>query len=669
MKQLTNITDENIVSRGVQSLADRPNRPSQYGEGGLSSVELKKVFDRLASFLAKKINEIQNVMKSREAAEYICINLGEELGLDEASLNDLISAINSGKLATILQLKPSASTSRLKSLQTIVNNIDLSISENKREIPKSVEFISENGKTRLVFRNYLGAIILDVEDVRFNIVQTTGNSETAVMSQKATTYAIDIARQDTNRYTDEEITNLRGELIGYTDSVTDYVYDSLQVPISNHETRLENLERHINQDYFVTDNAVEYSKPVPLNACPYAEISKIGGMTYKEVYGITNIYDGIGIIEANGERTNEVIFEREINAPVTINAATNFSSYHPDGAGSGGVIFTAILADGSYYALEPYELPATLPSLSKLIWVNDGRAYGTVSSIEIWTELYAYKPSKVTKIVSHDNNLFNGACPESIPSNTTVESVARKFEPNTCIVGITRTNFYMPESGTSSGKIKVVKIHSRTENAFSITCRVTGYGFAYYFELKPNTKYTLTYETEDAGKVRVAYTFYDDEGNYLKNGYSDTKELKFTTNEYGNTLIHFVTINAGDTITVSNIMLNYGDALPYRPYNPNPIDTFVIPSEITTLEGYGESNPDNADEYNYIDFRYKRFVAHGHLMGGEIWGSYGFPVVTDLSKYITLDKFIEVVGRGHLEFVNEHNQAVPSEIHYLLKEV
>ena len=58
--------------------------------------------------------------------------------------------------------------------------------------------------------------------------------------------------------------------------------------IVNHETRLNiqdkqlaNLERHISNDYFVTDETIEYNKTIPANTCPYAQINKIGGMTRK----------------------------------------------------------------------------------------------------------------------------------------------------------------------------------------------------------------------------------------------------------------------------------------------------------------------------------------------------------------------------------------------------
>jgi hypothetical protein len=41
------------------------------------------------------------------------------------------------------------------------------------------------------------------------------------------------------------------------------------------------LEKNLPQDSFVTDDTITYKKTVPENACPYAQLNSIGGMTYK----------------------------------------------------------------------------------------------------------------------------------------------------------------------------------------------------------------------------------------------------------------------------------------------------------------------------------------------------------------------------------------------------
>ena len=52
--------------------------------------------------------------------------------------------------------------------------------------------------------------------------------------------------------------------------------------VSQTEKRLTNIEQGLPEDNFLTDASVAYRKDVPTNALPYAEVSKIGGMTYKD---------------------------------------------------------------------------------------------------------------------------------------------------------------------------------------------------------------------------------------------------------------------------------------------------------------------------------------------------------------------------------------------------
>jgi hypothetical protein len=80
------------------------------------------------------------------------------------------------------------------------------------------------------------------------ILQTKGNSGTAVMSQNAVSVELDNAEQK----------------------------------ISRVEKRITNIERGVMPEVFETDDSMAYQKDVPANALPYAEVSKIGGMTYKD---------------------------------------------------------------------------------------------------------------------------------------------------------------------------------------------------------------------------------------------------------------------------------------------------------------------------------------------------------------------------------------------------
>ena len=120
-KKLTKITPNQIAEKGVQALSNRPNSPSQYGVGGLSAVNLKLWFDKLATFLAEKVNELQDTLSGNEAAEYIRILL-DDYGVE--NLNDLILSFTSGKFANkILKLYPSAGAEVRLTLQAIIDQI------------------------------------------------------------------------------------------------------------------------------------------------------------------------------------------------------------------------------------------------------------------------------------------------------------------------------------------------------------------------------------------------------------------------------------------------------------------------------------------------------------------------------------------------------------------
>lgn len=120
-KKLTKITPNQIAEKGVQALSNRPNSPSQYGVGGLSAVNLKLWFDKLATFLAEKVNELQDTLSGNEAAEYIRILLDD---YSVENLNDLILSFTNGNFAKkILKLYPSASAVTRLTLQAIIDQI------------------------------------------------------------------------------------------------------------------------------------------------------------------------------------------------------------------------------------------------------------------------------------------------------------------------------------------------------------------------------------------------------------------------------------------------------------------------------------------------------------------------------------------------------------------
>lgn len=126
MKEFQNITKKQIEQNGVQALSDRPNSVGAYGSGGLSPLELKLAFDRLATLIAEKINEIHKVLSGDEAGQYISVQLREQ-GIED--LAALVAAIESGRLAEIMKLTPSYGAEKKESLQKIILSLARSLAE------------------------------------------------------------------------------------------------------------------------------------------------------------------------------------------------------------------------------------------------------------------------------------------------------------------------------------------------------------------------------------------------------------------------------------------------------------------------------------------------------------------------------------------------------------
>lgn len=121
-KTLQKITSTQITKNGVQALATRPNNSAQYGQGGLSPLELKLWFDKLATFLAGKINEIQDAICGEEAESYIRVVL-DDYGVK--TLKDLTEAFTSGDFANkILKVYGDEySSSKLTTLQEAISSL------------------------------------------------------------------------------------------------------------------------------------------------------------------------------------------------------------------------------------------------------------------------------------------------------------------------------------------------------------------------------------------------------------------------------------------------------------------------------------------------------------------------------------------------------------------
>lgn len=192
-KRLSKITNNQIAEKGVQALSNRPNSPAQYGVGGLSAANLKLWFDKLATFLAEKVNELQDTISGDEAADYIRILL-DSYGVE--NLGDLVNSFANGSFAnSILKLYPSAGAETRQSLQTVINGIAVQTAQlfaglaslESSKLSKTTStatykrayIINEDGTQSLVFISSSpvgGAIPLYTNNGQINVAFPTGNA-------------------------------------------------------------------------------------------------------------------------------------------------------------------------------------------------------------------------------------------------------------------------------------------------------------------------------------------------------------------------------------------------------------------------------------------------------------------------------------------------------------
>lgn len=158
---------DDITNNGVQALSKQPKRPSAFGEGGLSSDELKARFDKLPTLLAQKINAI--IAALGDGGENIQIALGGKM-ITLAMLGEKIKdgtfadeiTVSYGDDACSLQL---AIDNLLKSISDIEDDI-----ESLEEQVKQEKDIRESLALELEFDKYSQTLKINIRGLEGAIV-------------------------------------------------------------------------------------------------------------------------------------------------------------------------------------------------------------------------------------------------------------------------------------------------------------------------------------------------------------------------------------------------------------------------------------------------------------------------------------------------------------------
>ena len=132
LKKLTKITDAEFQKNSISALADKPNKVSLFGQGGLTAKALKEWFDLLPRLLTGRYNSISDAFSGKDATKFIAIDdslkksfPGVESLFDFLGLWAMDQAVSGGicRLIYVLYMEEGDEKEKPRSLDEIVAGI------------------------------------------------------------------------------------------------------------------------------------------------------------------------------------------------------------------------------------------------------------------------------------------------------------------------------------------------------------------------------------------------------------------------------------------------------------------------------------------------------------------------------------------------------------------
>ena len=450
---------------------------------------------------------------------------------------------------------------------------------------------------------------------------------------------------------------------------------AIPIPIKGLEQRIENLEGLTLQQ--ITDSTMAYEKVVPAGSGQYAALNKLGGICVK-TFANHNLCTADGVYECRGDykdiNLGDLSHFDDGMYYLSIDAPAGLYKMELNAEGYGNTIATGYGSSLTfqYDKMEFDGLEFYIRLVSEYYEYGEEGAReldGEAKNFLLCKESDAFKgyapfgyvnvEAKPTRIESLGANLLNMDCEAKNPSSITDDAnMKRIFTPGTYFVGMSANNYCKPY---------VVQLIEKSVSSFTFRAESNAYGVSFPLKLLPNTTYWIRWE-RTGGTANCFYSFYADDGTYLSNSYVSSKK-SFTTDDFGNVVIHFVAGEGNVDITISNIMLNRGtESVPYKAYTAEPIDTFEIPEAIRNLPGYGIGKSET--ENNYIDFDRKVFVEAYGLDGEggvELLPSVKVKPIADFLPDYGKHFYLTVEPGGTIRFVNENSSPIPSTVNYVKK--
>jgi hypothetical protein len=135
----TKIFDSEIRNMLISSLPSRPTAPTAFGGRGFTAIEMKEAFDKLPLYLVSKFNAlIDDITRDSEDSILSSIPTGIKEG---HSLKDLISDLDSGNLASYLNVQGEPLAARLSYILSEIERLNLFI----ESAPDHSVFVTEDG--------------------------------------------------------------------------------------------------------------------------------------------------------------------------------------------------------------------------------------------------------------------------------------------------------------------------------------------------------------------------------------------------------------------------------------------------------------------------------------------------------------------------------------------
>ena len=478
---------------------------------------------------------------------------------------------------------------------------------------------------------------------------------------------------------------------------------------------ITNLEQGLPDDENYTDATVAYTKDVPSNALPYAEVKKIGGMTRKcaNLCSLAEVREGYYDVSNNGVFVEDIGGHWKASAKMPCSPST-------------------------YYTLSNI-------SLTSGYWVffdnNDNMIkYSSLSA----SYLTIQTPANCTKISFYANmsgNIMLNEGSTALPFEPYYEGLRSAKAERVESVGV---NLFDPQKIIDAGG---------TENNGEYTVGTSDFYQVWNKKdlssvpCKKGTRYIIGFEGRNDNpadrKVTLIFMIVYTDGSQSAMAMVGGNEwnYQYAISTAGKDVSR-ISVNysySGMSYLRNVFIAKYTGDNSYRPYTKNSLP---VPEAVQALDGYGWGV--NADCYNYVDWK-KQFVERvgkvdlgtlnweyladtfggvfrtilttmkqntaasvcskyqvvesnitnldkaiyvknngnavhlkdstytdaatfkAAMSGVMLYYELTEPIITDISDLLPEDNFIEVEGNGSITAVNEYGYDVPSEIEYQLE--